>query len=148
MNIVSSPSPFWMTYSGNQGYFGSGNVVGKDSGMTNPLNMANTGFEFQPTRVELLSSERDEFIMEVGKIIYTIGLIYNKTNAMYSTYILFANVHTDIIYTWAIYNHGRLLTHPLLFSFMIWIHNLLVLLHLINEYVIVNMSSICDLWWL
>jgi len=99
MNIVSSPSPFWMTYSGNQGYFGSGNVVGKESGMTNPLNMANTGFEFQPTRVEILSSERDEFIMEVGKIIYTIGLIYNKTNAMYSTYILFANVHTDIIYT-------------------------------------------------
>ena len=61
-----------MTYSGNQGYFGAGNVVGKDSGMTNPLNMANTGFEFQPTRVELLSSEREEFIMEVGKFTYMI----------------------------------------------------------------------------
>ena len=86
-----------MTYSGNQGYFGAGNVVGKDSGMTNPLNMANTGFEFQPTRVELLSSEREEFIMEVGKFICMISICYALMYIHYINMVSSSSITTMVV---------------------------------------------------
>ena len=86
-----------MTYSGNQGYFGAGNVVGKDSGMTTPLNMANTGFEFQPTRVELLSSEREEFIMEVGKFICMISICYALMYIHYINMVSSSSITTMVV---------------------------------------------------